>query len=147
MTVAAKVLDLQLHIVVVRRADELDITFAMVTREDADALLVLEDSLLLSGLRSRIAELAAQHRLPTMYGWNIEGRGDRKIKRPLLPTASAHPAATLPAAARASGRPARPAAGEVERMCWQLTQCKNAGNFSSPRLLCDAAAGARACGC
>jgi hypothetical protein len=38
-------------------------------------------------------------------------------------------------------------AGEVERMCWQLTQCKNAGNFSSPRLLFDAAAGARACGC
>ena len=26
-------------------------------------------------------------------------------------------------------------AGEVERMYWQLTQCKNAGNFSSPRLL------------
>src|SRR5262245_31994027 len=37
-------------------------------------------------------------------------------------------------------------AGEVERMYWQLTQCKNAGNFSSLRLLFDAAAGARACG-
>ena len=69
MTVAAKALALQLHVVEVRRADELDTAFATMTREGVDALLVLEDSLLLSGLRSRIAELAATHRLPAMYGW------------------------------------------------------------------------------
>ena len=69
VTVAAKALALQLHVVEVRRADELDTAFATMTREGMDALLVLEDSLLLSGLRRRIAELAATHRLPAMYGW------------------------------------------------------------------------------
>ena len=69
MTVAAKALGLQLHVVAVRRADDLETAFATMTREGADALLVLGDSLLLSGLRRRIAELAATHRLPTMYGW------------------------------------------------------------------------------
>ena len=69
MTVAAKALGLQLHVVAVRRADDLETAFATMTREGADALLVLGDSLLLSGLRRQIAELAATHRLPTMYGW------------------------------------------------------------------------------
>jgi putative tryptophan/tyrosine transport system substrate-binding protein len=43
----------------------------------AALLCSLEDSLLLSGLRSRIAELAAQHQLPTMYGWkyHVEAGG------------------------------------------------------------------------
>ena len=48
LTVAAQALALHLHVVEVRRADELDTAFAAMTREGADALIVLEDSLLLS---------------------------------------------------------------------------------------------------
>jgi hypothetical protein len=51
VTVAAKARGLQLHGVEVRRADELETAFATMTREGAKALLVLEDSLRLSGLR------------------------------------------------------------------------------------------------
>ena len=51
VTVAAQALGLQLHVVEVRRADEFDTAFAAMTRASADALIVLEDSLLLSGLR------------------------------------------------------------------------------------------------
>jgi putative ABC transport system substrate-binding protein len=69
LTGAARALGLQLHVVEVRRADELDTAFAAMSRVGADALLVLEDSLLLSGLRRRIADLAATNRLPAMYGW------------------------------------------------------------------------------
>jgi putative ABC transport system substrate-binding protein len=49
------------------RADELDTAFAAMTQGGADALMVLEDSLLLPGLRGRTVDLAAQHRLPAMY--------------------------------------------------------------------------------
>jgi putative ABC transport system substrate-binding protein len=41
------------------------------TRAGADALYVLADSLLLDGLRGRIADLAAQYRLPAMYDWRM----------------------------------------------------------------------------
>ena len=59
-------------------------------------------------LRAIVAEVKAQDALAP---------GDRKIKQPFPPTASAHPShpATLPAAARAWGRPARPAPAAGQR--------------------------------
>jgi len=68
LTVAARALGLQLHVVELRRADELDTAFAAMTQERADALLVIGDALLLNRQRARVvAGLAAQHRLPAMY--------------------------------------------------------------------------------
>jgi len=70
LTVAARALGLQLHVVELRRADELDTAFAAMTQERADALLVIGDALLLNRQRARVvAGLAAQHRLPAMYDW------------------------------------------------------------------------------
>jgi len=69
LTGAARALGLQLQVVEVRRADELDTALAVMSRAGADALIVLEDSLLLSGLRGRTVDLAAKHRLPTIYAW------------------------------------------------------------------------------
>jgi putative tryptophan/tyrosine transport system substrate-binding protein len=69
LTGAARALGLQLQVMGVRRADELDTAFAVMSRAGADALIMLEDSLLLSGLRGRAVDLAAKHRLPAMYGW------------------------------------------------------------------------------
>ena len=70
LTVAARALGLQLHVVELRRADELDTAFAAMTQERADALLVIGDAQLLNRQRARVvADLAAQHRLPAMYGW------------------------------------------------------------------------------
>ena len=68
LTVAAQALSLQLHVVELRRPEELDDAFTEMTRAGADALIVLEDALLLS-LRRRTVELAATHRLPAMYHW------------------------------------------------------------------------------
>ena len=64
---AARALGLSLHIVEVRRAEELESAFAAMTRAGADALMVLSDSILLSQLPGRIADLAATHRLPAIY--------------------------------------------------------------------------------
>ena len=69
LTVAAQALGLHLHVVEVRRADELDTAFAAMTRAGADALIVLGEPLLSDSLRGRIVDLAAKHRLPAMYGW------------------------------------------------------------------------------
>jgi putative ABC transport system substrate-binding protein len=69
LTVAARALGLHLHVVEVRRAEELDTAFAAMTRAGADALIVLEDSLVLSTLGGQIAERATTARLPAMYGW------------------------------------------------------------------------------
>jgi putative ABC transport system substrate-binding protein len=70
LAVAARALGLQLHVVEVHRADELDSAFAAMTQEHADALLVIEDTLLLNRQRGRVvADLAVQHRLPAMYSW------------------------------------------------------------------------------
>ena len=66
-----RALGLHLHVVEVRRADELDTAFAAMTQAGADALLVLADPLLIDSLRGRIADLAATHRLPAMYGWRM----------------------------------------------------------------------------
>jgi putative ABC transport system substrate-binding protein len=70
LTMAARALGLQLPVVEVRSADELDTAFAAMTREGADAVLVLEDAVLLNGQRGRVvADLAAKSRLPVMYAW------------------------------------------------------------------------------
>jgi putative ABC transport system substrate-binding protein len=66
---AAQALGLHLHVQDVRRADELDPAFAVMTREGADALFVLPDVALMDPLHGRIAALATQRRLPAMYGW------------------------------------------------------------------------------
>jgi putative ABC transport system substrate-binding protein len=70
LTVAARALGLHLHVVEVRRADELDTAFAAMTRAGADAVIVLEDVELLNSQRGRVvADLAAQSRLPVIYAW------------------------------------------------------------------------------
>jgi putative ABC transport system substrate-binding protein len=70
LTGAARTLGLHLHVVEVRRADELDTAFAAMTRAGADAVIVIEDAVLLNSERGRVvAELAATHRLPVMYAW------------------------------------------------------------------------------
>ena len=70
LTVAARTLGLQLHVVEVRRADELETAFAALPQARPDALLVMEDALVLSTrLGRRLADLAATSRLPAMYSW------------------------------------------------------------------------------
>ena len=69
LTVAARALGLQLHVVELRRADTLDTAFAAMTQAGAEALIVLPDSTLIDSLGGRIADLAATHRLPAMYAW------------------------------------------------------------------------------
>lgn len=65
---AAQALSLQLHVIEVRHADELDTAFAAMSQARADALLLVEDGLLLTtSLRGRLADLAATRRLPSMY--------------------------------------------------------------------------------
>jgi putative ABC transport system substrate-binding protein len=59
LTVAAHALGLHLHVVEVRRADELDAAFAAISRAGADALMVLSDPALMDSLLGRVAALAA----------------------------------------------------------------------------------------
>ena len=54
----------------VHRADELDTAFAALTQAGADAVMVIPDAVLLNSGRGQVvADLAATHRLPVMYGW------------------------------------------------------------------------------
>jgi putative tryptophan/tyrosine transport system substrate-binding protein len=70
LTGAARTLGLHLHVMEVRRADELDTAFAAMTQAGAGAVIVIEDAVLLNSERGRVvAELAATHRLPVMYAW------------------------------------------------------------------------------
>jgi ABC-type uncharacterized transport system substrate-binding protein len=71
LTVAARALGLYLHVVEVHSADELAPAFAAVTREGADALMVLADPALMDNLRGQVTDLAATHRLPAMYTWKM----------------------------------------------------------------------------
>src|SRR5438093_8062370 len=71
LTGAARALGLQLHVVELRSPDELDATFAAMTRAGADALIVLAEPVLMDGLRGRVADLAATSRLPAMYDWRM----------------------------------------------------------------------------
>src|SRR5215468_7952683 len=64
---AAGPLRLQLHASDARRPEDFDRVFAAIARERVDGLLVLVDSMF--GIhRTRLAELAATYRLPTMSG-------------------------------------------------------------------------------
>jgi putative tryptophan/tyrosine transport system substrate-binding protein len=71
LTGAARALGLQLHVVELRSAEELDTAFVAMTREGADALMVVADQALMDGLRGRIVDLAAKSRLPAMYDWKM----------------------------------------------------------------------------
>jgi putative ABC transport system substrate-binding protein len=65
---AAPRLHVQLQAVEVRRATDFKRACATVADWRADALLVIEDPVLLPALQTEIADCAAQHRLPTMTG-------------------------------------------------------------------------------
>ena len=64
---AARSLVLQLHSVGVRAPEELEAAFATITKNGADAVLVLSDPMTFFH-RDRIADLATKRRLPTMHG-------------------------------------------------------------------------------
>jgi len=63
---AGRYLKVQVHVVDVREAKELARAFDKVVRQGADALVVVSDPLL-HAESGRIVELAARHRLPTLY--------------------------------------------------------------------------------
>jgi putative ABC transport system substrate-binding protein len=65
---AASVLGVKLQPLAVRQADDLEQAFTAAARERADALLVFTHGFAVLN-RARIMELAARHRLPTLYGW------------------------------------------------------------------------------
>jgi putative tryptophan/tyrosine transport system substrate-binding protein len=64
---AARVLGMQLQTLEARVPQEIDRAFAAMTRERAGALVVLTDSIF-TNQRRQIAELAAERRLPAVYG-------------------------------------------------------------------------------
>jgi ABC-type uncharacterized transport system substrate-binding protein len=64
--VAAQALGLQLHVLQIRGADELEGAFEAAKKQRAGALL-LAQATSLSPHQSRIIDLAAKNRLPTMY--------------------------------------------------------------------------------
>ncbi len=64
---AARTLGMRLQPVEARSPGEIDRAFVAMTRERADALLVLLDGVLLEQ-RGMIADLAARNRLPAVYG-------------------------------------------------------------------------------
>ena len=63
---AAQALGLRLHVLAVRSPDEFAQAFTAMTREHADALVVIPSGLFFSH-RSQLAALALQHRLPAMF--------------------------------------------------------------------------------
>ncbi|HVE48703.1 MAG TPA: ABC transporter substrate-binding protein [Casimicrobiaceae bacterium] len=65
--VAAKSLELRLALHEARSADDLEPVFARIAGERPDALLVVAEALF-DLQRTRVAELALKHRLPTMHG-------------------------------------------------------------------------------
>jgi putative ABC transport system substrate-binding protein len=71
LTVAAKELQLHLHVVELRSAEELDTAFTAITHEGADALIVVSDPVLMDGLRGQVADRATRSRLPAMYDWKM----------------------------------------------------------------------------
>jgi putative ABC transport system substrate-binding protein len=70
---AARALGLRLQVIEARSAGELDRAFTTMTRERADALLVLVDAALANSAE-RLATLAARSRLPAMYGLPAHAR-------------------------------------------------------------------------
>ncbi len=76
MHVAAKAMAVQLQSLPVRSSEELESGFRTATTGKAGALVVLQ-SALINTLRTRIVELAAKSRLPTMFeeGTHVEAGG------------------------------------------------------------------------
>jgi putative ABC transport system substrate-binding protein len=66
---AAAARALALHVAELDGADDLDRAFAALTEAGAEALMVIEDALLVGPLRGRIADLAVTHRRPAMCDW------------------------------------------------------------------------------
>jgi hypothetical protein len=66
---AAPPLGLNLQSLEARDPNEFERVFDAMTREHADGLLVLSDTFA-TFYRARLAELAAKHRLPAIYGHN-----------------------------------------------------------------------------
>ena len=64
---AASTLGMQLQPVEARNPTEIESAFAVIARQQVDAIIVLAD-VMLSGHRERVAELAAKARLPAVYG-------------------------------------------------------------------------------
>jgi putative tryptophan/tyrosine transport system substrate-binding protein len=64
---AARGLDISLHAVEVRTRDDFEPAFAVMTKSQADALVVFAHGLTILN-RDKLIELAGRHRLPTMYG-------------------------------------------------------------------------------
>ena len=67
--VAAKAMRMRLQILRARDASELESAFTAMTRERASALLMSEHPVFSFALRTRLAELQAKHRLPTMVSF------------------------------------------------------------------------------
>jgi putative tryptophan/tyrosine transport system substrate-binding protein len=65
---AARTMGVKLQQLAVRHLDDLPLAFAAAARERADAVIVFTHGFAVQN-GGRIMELAAQHRLPTMYGW------------------------------------------------------------------------------
>jgi putative ABC transport system substrate-binding protein len=63
---AARTLGVQLRLAGVERPDELDRAFSGISTERADAIIVLPSPMLFYE-RKRVVDLAAKHRLPSMY--------------------------------------------------------------------------------
>ena len=67
LTVVSQELGLQLQVLEVHSPDELDRAFTALPQTGVEALFVLPDPPMLDRLDRRIADLAAQHRLPAIY--------------------------------------------------------------------------------
>ena len=72
LAVTAKALGVQLHVVPLHRPDALGDAFAAMTREGAEALVVLGEPLLIDPIIRAIVDRAAQHRLPAIFKWRIQ---------------------------------------------------------------------------
>jgi len=74
LTEAAKALGMQVRVAPLRRRDDLAEVFAAMTREGAEALVVLGEPLLIDGVIDGIVKLAAQYRLPAIYRWRRDAQ-------------------------------------------------------------------------
>ena len=76
LKVAARPLALQLVPLEARAPDDFDSAFAAMSRERVEALLVVPEALFILH-RTKLADLALKHRLPTMHGVreNVDGGG------------------------------------------------------------------------
>jgi putative ABC transport system substrate-binding protein len=68
MKASAPALHIELQSLEVQDPNELEGAFDAMTRQHADGLLVLSDSVIATVYRARLTELAAKHKLPAIYG-------------------------------------------------------------------------------